>query len=81
MSCSTGFSAGITTSMKVLVAAKIMQMQASGEVVPFVGLRVQGSLAVGALLLGELQLTGYICQIALPSGAIITFAKFPMDLT
>ena len=67
--------------MDVLVGAKIMSMQVTGKVVPYVGLRVEGSLSVGALLLGELKLTGYICQIMLPSTATITFSKFPMDLS
>ena len=58
-----------------------MQMQVTGKMVPYIGLRVAGTLSVGALLLGELKLTGYICQIALPSTATITFSKFPMDLT
>ena len=66
--------------MVVILGAKVMEMQMTGQLVPYVGLRMQGTLSVGALLLGELQLTGYICQIALPSTAAITFSKFPMDL-
>ena len=57
-----------------------MEMKVRGQVAPYVGLRVQGSLAVGAVLYGKLQLTGYICQISLPSAATIGFSRFPLDL-
>ncbi|KAL8609977.1 hypothetical protein ACOMHN_029470 [Nucella lapillus] len=75
------FRADISSQMKVEVGAKVMQMQLYGQLRPAVALTVEGSLSIGALLLGELRLTGYICEVALPSQAAITFSKFPMDLT
>ena len=74
------FNAGITTSAGASVGAHVMQMQTDGGVRPYVGLRVRGSLAVGNILYGKLELTGYICQIALPSNAALKFSKFPLDL-
>lgn len=66
--------------MDIGVGAKIMSMTVYGEIKPYVGIKVRGYLAVGFILYGRLELTGYICQTSLPSRAEIGFSKFPLDL-
>ncbi|KAK7494165.1 hypothetical protein BaRGS_00014638, partial [Batillaria attramentaria] len=74
------FEAGISYGLDMIVGAKMMSMLATGEIKPYVGLMVSGELGIGALLYGKLKLTGFICQISLPSKAEITFSAFPMAL-
>ena len=52
----------------------------AGGVTPYIGIRVWGELAVGAVLYGKLRLEGDIMEVRFPTEAEIGFSKFPFDV-
>ncbi|CAH1250560.1 FAT1 [Branchiostoma lanceolatum] len=66
--------------MDCTIAASLMNQNMTGGVTPYIGIRVWGELAVGAVLYGKLRLEGDIMEVRFPTQAEIGFSKFPFDV-
>lgn len=75
------FYCGAYWGVKVIVGVKIFSMTVFTEVEPYAGLTVKGSVNLCILTLcGSLRLEGMIMDLRFPTGAEITFNKFPIDV-
>ena len=77
----TAFGAGGYYGLDIGLSAKVIGMTLGGDVKPYGGLICYGSLSVSLFVIyAELRLEGQILDLAFPTHAEISFAKFPLDV-